>query len=389
MDIKEIAAKYEDYTVKMRRLFHENAELSMQEFATAKIIRDELDKIGVSWRPCGGPTGTRAVIGGKKPGKCVLLRGDIDAMTVNEETGFSYASKTPGVMHACGHDSHAAMLLTAAHILKEVEDDLNGTVVLAFQPGEENTQGAHAMLSEGVLDGVDAVFAMHTWGTIESGVISCEAGPRMASCGQFRIDITGAAGHGSAPHQCVDASVVAAATVMNLQTIASRESDPQQPVVVSVGVLQSGTKWNVIPGTAVIEGTTRAYDPAIVKKFPEQIRRIAQTTAELFRAKADVWYDEVCIPEINDERLSEIAENAAGKIVGAEMVKHVEKLSAAEDFSYFMEQRPGVQAFLGNYNPEVGAVYPNHHGKFTIDESVLIKGAAFYAQFAADALENM
>jgi amidohydrolase len=388
MNMNERAAKYADYIVEMRRAFHQIPEVSMEEYETSAKVKEELDKMGVSWRPCGGETGVLATIGGKKPGKCVLLRADMDGLTVNEETGYDFASRHEGMMHACGHDAHIATLLTAAKILKDMEDDLNGTVKLAFQPGEEVAKGCKAMIADGALEGVDGCYSCHVWATVDSGVYNCEPGPRMASAGMFVIDVKGKSGHGSAPHEGIDCAVAASAIVNNLQSIVSREMNPMEPVVVTVGRMEVGTRWNVIAGSAKIEGTTRTFDKEIFTRLPEIIERIAKDTASAYRAEVKCDFVDLTTPVVNDPKVAEIAAKAAEKIVGKENVRTFDKITGGEDFCFFMNEVPGAQAFMGIRNPEIGATYPNHDGHFKVDESVLIQNAAIAAQFAVDFLNQ-
>ena len=219
MNIKEVAAKYADYQIEMRRYFHMHPEVSCEEFETSKAIKAELDKMGIPYRDCGLKTGILATIEGAKPGKTILLRADMDALSVTETTGAEYASQNPGVMHACGHDCHISMLLTAAHILMDMREELCGTVRLAFQPAEEVALGAISMIEQGAMDGVDGCFGIHVWTDVAAGTVSIEGGPRMASCDRFVVKITGKGCHGAQPEAGVDAVATAAAVINNLQTI--------------------------------------------------------------------------------------------------------------------------------------------------------------------------
>ena len=386
MNVKEVAAKYKDYIVEMRREFHKIPEASMHEYKTSMRIAAELDEMGVEYRRCGGETGWLVTIGGKKPGKCVLLRADIDGLSVTEQTGLDFASEHEGFMHACGHDFHIACLLTACQILKDMEDELCGTVKLAFQPGEEVAQGAKAMIADGALEGVDAVMSMHVWGGVEAGVFAIEPGEKMASCGQFKIKITGKGSHGSMPSMGIDAATVAAATLMNLQTIVSRENLPTDPSVVTAGVMKAGERWNVLAAEASLEGTTRAFNPEVSEKFGEQIKRIAEMTAASYRAKAEVEYANITTPVVNDPEVTAICKAAAEKIVGKDRFMGIGKIMGAEDFCYFMSpcsNVPGVQTFIGS-----GCEFANHHPGFNPQESALLDGASVYAQFAVDFLNQ-
>ncbi len=384
MDIHKVAEKYGEYQVNMRRYFHQNPELSWKEYNTSKVVKEELDKIGVPWRSCGGETGVLATIQGRKPGKTILIRGDMDALEVEEKTGLPYASQHNGVMHACGHDCHISMMLTAAHILQDMRDDLCGTVKLAFQPAEEMVEGAVAMIKEGALDGVDGCFAIHVWSDIESGRVFCAAGPEMASSDHFIIDVLGKGGHGSAPHQCVDAAVASSAIISNLQTIVSRELPPLSPAVVTVGTVEIGNRWNCIPETAHIEGTCRAFTRDIRDSFAERIERIASTTASAFRASAKSEYIKLVGPTVNDAGMAAIVQNASRKVVSPDAPISMPPVTGGEDFAYFIERVPGAVALLGVRSEACGSTWPQHSNRYCVDESMLIRGAMLYAQVAMD-----
>ena len=384
MNIQEAAAKYSDYLIEKRRWFHAHPEVSGKEFHTSAYVKKELDAAGIPWRACGLETGVLATVEGAKPGKTFLIRGDMDALTVKEETGLPYASENEGVMHACGHDCHTSMLLTAARILNDLRSELCGTVKLAFQPAEEIAEGAKSMIEQGALDGVDGCFAIHVWSGVESGRISIEPGPRMASGDQFKIDVNGKGGHGATPHQCIDAAIVSSAIVSNLQTIVSREIDPADPAVLSVGLIQVGTRWNVISEYGHLEGTTRCFSRDVWGRFPEMIERIATDTAKTFRAKAKLDYIRLVPPTINEEAVTEIARNAAMKTISPDAPIICPKSAGGEDFSFFVEKIPGAIAMLGVGSEACGAVWPQHSGKFRVDESALLGGAMLYVQTAMD-----
>ncbi|WP_294853266.1 M20 family metallopeptidase [uncultured Oscillibacter sp.] len=384
MNLKEAAAKYGDYLIEMRRCFHAHPEVSGEEYETSKRIKAELDKFGIAWRPCGLETGILATIQGGKPGKTILLRGDMDALTVQEETELPYASEVSGVMHACGHDCHISTLLTAARVLNDVKADLCGTVLLAFQPAEETAQGAKSMIENGALDGVDGCFGIHVWSNVPAGQVALAPGPRMAAADQFSIDIKGKGGHASAPHQCVDAAVVASAMVTNLQSIVSREVDPGDPAVLTVGRIEAGTRWNVVAEYGRLEGTTRYFSRDLYQRFPEMMERVVTQTAQTFRAEAKLNYDRIVPPAINDDKMTEVAIGAARKAISADAVIAIDRITGGEDFAYFMEKVPGAIALMGVGNESCGAVWPQHSGKYRVDESALINSVLLYAQVAAD-----
>jgi len=387
MDIKELTKKHLDYAVATRRYFHENPEPSMKEFNTQKRIMEELKAMGIEHYPCGG-TGVVGIIKGKGPGKTIALRADIDALEVQEENPVPYKSKIDGMMHACGHDTHISGLLTAAKILNEIKDEFDGTVKLIFQPGEEVAQGALAMIKDGVMEGVDGIFGIHIWNDVETGKVSVEAGPRMASAGMFKVYITGKGGHGAMPHQTVDASVVASAIVMNLQSIVNREINPSDPAVVTVGMIRSGSRWNVISGEAYMEGTTRCYSMEVNNAFEGQLRRIVEMTAKAYRAEARMEYTQMTIPTINDPMMSAIAAESVKKVAGEEGLVTFEKTSGGEDFAFFSEYAPSAFAFVGSKNTAKLDYYPHHHPKFDIDEDALGVSAGLYTQFALDFLSK-
>lgn len=388
MNIKELAEKNRDYVINLRREFHQIPEPSLEEYETSKRIQEELDKMGIKYKVV-AKTGVVAEIGGKQPGKVVALRADIDALQVTECTGVDYASKHPGMMHACGHDGHASMLLGAAKIFKEIEGDIKGTVKLYFQPGEEVAQGAKLMLKEEPLKGVaDGCFAIHLWADIPVGKISIEEGPRMASADLLKIEIKGKGGHGSLPHQAIDSVVAGSAVVMNLQSIVSREISPLESAVVTIGSFQSGTRFNVISNQATLEGTVRTFSKETCKNIENAIRRIVKSTCEAYRAEGEVFYTYGTTPVINDTTCSKVAEGAVEKLLGREGVAKFEKITGGEDFCYFLDEVPGVLAFVGINNPEKAANYPHHHEKFNMDEDGLVYGMGLYAQFAIDFLNK-
>lgn len=388
MNIKDLSVKYSDYAISMRREFHRNPEPSMKEVRTQRRIMEELESMGIECHKAGG-TGVVGYIHGNGTGKTVALRADIDALELTEESTHDYASESKGLMHGCGHDGHAAGLLTAAKILTEIKDSFSGTVKLLFQPGEEVAKGALAMIEDGVMDNVDGVFGIHLWNDCETGKVSAEAGPRMASAGIFKIYVNGKGGHGSMPHQGVDAGVVGASILLNLQSITSREINPLDPAVVSIGIFNSGSRFNVMPGEAYLEGTTRCFSLEVNDSFEERILRIAENTAKAYRADVKVDYQELVIPTINDPKLSKIALEALGELEGPEAAVLLEKTTGGEDFSYFTKYAPGAFAFVGCRKSGQEEYFPHHHPRFDIDEDALGIAAGLYANFAVKFLSEV
>lgn len=388
--ILEKAQALEAWIIETRREFHQHPEPSMEEHWTTDRICQYLEEFGIPYQRFEESTGCLAIIQGAHPGKTVALRSDMDALRVLEENDVSYKSQTPGLMHACGHDTHVTMNLAAARILNDLKADLHGTVIHIFQPSEENGLGAKTILAQGDwFDSVDNVFGCHIWSNLAAGKISIEAGPRMASADFFTVDIEGFAGHGAQPEQCVDATVVAAATVMNLQTLVSREVSPVDSLVITVGKMTSGTTKNVISGSARLEGTVRYFTKELGEKITSMMERVVHHTAAIYGAKADFSYEYLAKPVINeDEESLAIAMDAAEKLFGPRALGSTPKTMTGEDFSEYLVHKPGVFIFLGSGNPELGTDFPHHHGCFDIDESVLKNGAALYAQYAYDFLNQ-
>ena len=389
MNFKDLADKNENYIIERRRYYHQHPELSMKEVETTNSIIADLEAMGLEVKRFDGFYGCTADIVGEQPGKTVALRADIDALPIKEETGLEFAS-TNGCMHACGHDCHISMLLGAAKMLSENKDKLKGTVRLIFQPSEESgrQEGAQDVIRSGVLDDVDAIYGSHIWGDFDAPYISIESGNRMASTAEFHVEVEGLSAHGSAPSLGVDSIVAASAIIMNLQTYVSRNNHPLNPLVVTVGKIEGGNRWNVIAGKTSFEGTVRTFSKELLEEAPRAMQRIVENTAA-FGAKATMTFEWLVIPVINDnEKLNAIAQNAVKKMYGEEALGHLDTLMGGEDFSYYMQKVPGVFAFVGSRNPELGKTYTNHHEKYDIDESVLKRGAATYAQFAYDFLDQ-
>jgi len=388
MKIRELAEKYNDYIIERRRFFHTIPELSFEEVETTKALVEEMKKMGIEVTTFPDYNGLVGLIKGGKTGKTVMLRADIDALPVEEHTGLPFAS-TNGNMHACGHDAHMSMLLGAAKILVDMKDELEGDVKLLFQSAEESCYGAKYYVDNGVLDGVDAIFGMHIWGTLEAPFMNLESDGRMASCDNFKITVTGQSAHGSAPHLGKDAIVAASSIVMNLQTFESRANNPLNPLVVSIGTIKGGQRFNIISNKVEMEGTIRTYSRDLRGTIEADLREIIENTAKALGCKAELEYSYYLSPVINEhEDINRIVHDAAVKLYGEESLTSMPKLMGSEDFALLMEKVPGYYGFIGCINKEKGIVYSNHNDKFTVDESVLHRGSALYAQFAHDYLEE-
>lgn len=388
MDIKEITNKFKDYVLEKRRYFHMNPEPSLNEYNTSKVVQEELKKLNIPFI-VSAKTGVIATIKGEKHGKTVLLRADMDALEVCEKNEVSYKSQKEGLMHACGHDGHTAMLLGAAHALNELKSEISGEVKLLFQPAEEIAEGAKAMIEETkITDNIDAAFAIHLWQGVPVGKISLEAGARMAAADMFSIKIKGKSGHGSMPHETIDAVVVGSALVMNLQHLVSRNTNPLDTLVVTVGKFDAGTRMNIIAGEALLEGTIRSFSDNVWKAVPEQLERVVNNTCAAYGATAEINLKRATPPLVNDEKISEILKNSAEKLYGIESVVKYEKTPGGEDFAYFTQKVPGALAFVGIRNDERGINAPHHNEKFDMDEEALEIGTNLYVQFAIDFLNS-
>ena len=382
MDIKELAHEVFPYVVEMRRDFHMNPEPSFEEHRTTKRIAEELDKMGIPYRLF-EPTGLIGEIKGGKPGKCIALRADIDALSIQEKTGLPYASQKEGYMHACGHDTHTAMLLGAAKMLVSVKDELCGTVKLIFQPAEELASGAKHIVAQGALDGVDAAFGQHIFSGIPAGTVAIGEGALLPAADYFRIDVKGKASHGALPDEGIDATVAASAIVLALQTVSSREYSPLDPVVVTVGTLHSGARFNIVSGEAVLEGTARVFNKEMHERMPEILGRIAENTAAAYRCEAKLDYQFKTEILVNEEKMTAIARGAAAKLVPEDKQLPYKRSMGGEDFAEYTAHVPSAFASLGG-----GGDAPQHSGMFCIDDQAMETGSALYAQVAVDYLNG-
>ncbi len=381
-DIKALAHEVFPYVVEMRRDFHRNPEPSFEEFRTTDRIAEELDKMGIPYRRF-EPSGLVGDIVGGKPGKCIFLRADIDALSVKEESGVEFASEREGFMHACGHDTHAAMLLGAAKVLNSIRDELCGCVKVLFQPAEELAMGAKHIIAQGAIEGADAGFGMHIFAQQPVGQLGITSGVIHPAADYYKLDVHGVTSHGALPDEGVDATVAAAAIVMNLQTISSREFSPLEPVVVTVGTLHSGQRFNVISNHAELEGTVRLFNEELHQKIPGMMARIAENTAAAFRCTAELDYQFKSDMLVNDEAMTELARGAALKVAGEEHIAPIRRSMGGEDFSAYTHIVPCAFVALGG-----GGEAPQHSEKFCIDESAFETGVAMYAQVAVDFLNG-
>ena len=382
--IVEVSRGFQDYMVGLRRRMHARPELSFQEQGTSQLVQAELTALGVEFKVV-GDYGVVATIGRADAQHMVALRADMDALPIDEKNPhLDYCSQNDGVMHACGHDGHVAMLLGAARIFKQMqmESALEGTVKLCFQQAEERGGGTAEILEELKRFPVKSAFAIHLWSEIESGKISVQAGPRMAACDIFDIKINGVGCHGANPHRGVDAIVVASTVVINASQLIAREIDPAHAAALTFGKLHSGDAGNVIADSAVLAGTLRTTHPADQHYLQAALRRIVQSTADTFRATAEVSIRRGGSMLANEAGCSRIAEQTAAELFGADQLINFPSLMVSENFGDFLDVYPGLMALVGVRNEAVGACFPHHHPQFNIDESVLYRGAALHVGYA-------
>ena len=363
-----------------RRHLHENPELGFQEVKTAAFVKQRLEALGVEDIRTGiNKTGVTGIVRGtaEGPGRNVLVRADMDALPIHEENEVDYKSQNDGVMHACGHDAHTAILLGLARVLTDRKNEFSGTVKLLFQPAEELPPGgAKGMIEEGVLNDppIEAVFGLHMSQGDPVGKILVGAGPVMAAADGFKIVIQGKGGHAAYPSESIDPVVIGSQIVVALQSLVSRETDPMQSAVLSTCVFKAGDAFNVIPDTAELAGTVRTFKPEVQDHIERRIAEIATGIAESMQATAEVTYTRGYPATVNDEAMTQLARESAIQVVGEENVVEVEPKMGAEDFSYFLQERPGSYFFVGSNNEERGLTWGHHHPKFDIDEESLGAG---------------
>jgi amidohydrolase len=365
-----------DELVRYRRHFHAHPELSLEEHETAAFIERELRSFGFDEIRTGiGKTGVLAALQGSNPKPVTLLRADMDALPVEELNNVPYRSCNPQVMHACGHDGHMAILLAAARELMRRKADVPGTLVFCFQPGEEGFSGNKLMIDDGALENphVDRTFALHLYSGLEAGKIGLRDGAFFSSSDRFDIELVGKGGHGAMPEKAVDPIVGAAEFVSLLQTIASREIAPTQPVVVTVGSLHAGTTFNVIPERAQLQGTVRAFDEDVRKALPESIERLLSGLCSAMRLEYTFQYHWVYPPTINDPGMNDIVRKVGRRVLGAgRLVDPHPLVTWSEDMAFMQQERPGAYFLVGARGPNANE--PHHSARFDVDERALAVG---------------
>jgi amidohydrolase len=394
--IQDIEAR----VIEIRHRLHRRPELGFDEYETAQLIVDTLKEVPL--RITTGILGTGILaellplnddsetVLSCEDERVLLIRADMDALPIQEESGLSFSSEKPGVMHACGHDGHVAILLGTALVLSRFRDEIPGTVKFMFQPAEETEGGAQGMIEAGILHepAVDAAVGLHLWGGTERGIVEYKSGPMMASPDVFDITIKGKGGHAAMPHTCIDPVPIAATVIQQLQTIVSRQINPLDAVVISVCKIEGGSAFNVIPNEVKLQGTVRTFMPEVRERVPDLIRQILKNTTEMFGADFELDYQFRYPPVVNDPEITELVRRSACNILGTERVRELERPNmGGEDFAYLTEAVPASFFYLG-IAPSPEKIVPHHHPQFMIDDSVLKDGIAVFCQIVKEFFET-
>ena len=369
-----------------RRDIHQHPELAFDEHRTSKLVAEQLQLLGIDVQTGVGKTGVVGTLKGNKQGKTIALRADMDALPIQETNDIPYKSQNAGIMHACGHDGHTAMLLGTAEALSKQTDKLKGTVKLLFQPAEEGQGGARYMIEDGALEGIDEVYGIHLWNYQKYGTLGVKPGPIMAAADIFEITIHGKGGHGAAPQGTKDAVVIAAQLIQTFQTIVSRNTNPIESTVITVGQINGGYNFNIIADTVTLNGTTRAYTEDNRQLIKHRMQEIISGTEKIFDANIKLDYKDGYPPTVNDPEAAKKLLNAATKILGDGAGAPYLSMGG-EDFSYFLQKAPGCYFLVGSAPEDREPLsVPHHCSHFDIDERALLVGSSVYFQLIDDLL---
>ena len=389
MDFLREAEDLFEYTRALRRDFHRHPELGFQEVRTAGIVARELAELGLEVSTGVAETGVVAMLEGEQPGPVVLLRFDMDALPIQEQTGAAYASENPGVMHACGHDGHTAIGLTVARLLHAHRQALPGSLKLVFQPAEEGAGGAERMVKEGVLQNPppNQCLAVHLWNEKPLGWVGIAAGPVMAAADFFKVTLQGKGGHGALPNLAVDPVVAAAQVISALQSIVARNVSPLQTAVVSVTSVHSGDAFNVIPSQATLQGTIRTFEPVVREKVIQRLHEVSGGIAQALSCQAEIEIKSITPALYNDSQAAARLRVVAGQLLPDHVIADSCSTMGSEDMAFMMQEVPGCYVFLGSASSHAGLDYAHHHPRFDFDERALPQAAALMAAAAVEALQ--
>jgi amidohydrolase len=379
-----------EFTRFLRRDFHRHPELGFKEVRTAGIVTRSLTELGLEVTPRIGKTGVVALLEGSKPGPVIMLRFDMDALPIVEETGAEYASGNPGVMHACGHDAHTAVGLTVARILYNHRQELNGTLKFVFQPAEEGLGGAESMIADGVLENPKPICALglHVWNEKPVGWLGVAAGPIMAAGEIFHLKIIGKGGHGAIPNLSIDPIVASAQVITALQSIVSRNVSSLKTAVVSVTTIHGGEAFNVIPPSVQMQGTIRTFEPEVRRTVLGRFEDIIKGVAQGMGCQAEIEVNKLTPAVVNDPQIARSVQATSRRIFPSDQLETEYRSMVSEDMAYFLERVPGCFVLLGSANPAKGLNAPHHHPRFDFDEEVLPKAAALMAGAAVELLQR-
>ena len=386
VDTHQLVSEHKDLIINTRRNLHRIPETAYTEKKTSAYVADYLNKEGLDVQTEIAQYGVVGLLDTGKPGPTLMIRADMDALPLKEDTGLAFASEHDGVMHACGHDSHMAMVLGAVTVFNKIKSELNGTIKFLFQPAEEGPGGAKPMIEAGVMDNprVDYSIGCHVWPQLPEGTIGVRSGPFLAAMDRFNLKIIGKAGHGAMPHLCVDALEVATQVVNALQRIVSRHMDPMEPTVITVGTFHAGTAFNIIPGEAELSGTTRTFDLNFWKSSQQRIEKIIRGVCESMGADFELDYAFAYPPTINDEFMSEVVGRCAAMVVGKENVLEPQKTMGGEDFSFYAQESKGCFFVLGVGREGGPSV---HNPTFDFNEDLMLFGVETYCRVAMELLK--
>ena len=372
--------KIKNTIIETRRDLHKHPELSFKEFRTSKIVSEKLEKFGFEVQTNIGKTGVIGVLKGKHKGKTIAMRADMDALPIQETSDVPYKSINDGIMHACGHDAHVAILLGAAEILSKKINQINGNIKFIFQPAEEGFGGAQYMIDDGAIDDVDEIYGLHVWNYQKAGTVGIKSGPVMAAADKFTISIKGIGGHGAAPQGTVDATIVASYLIQSLQTIVSRNVNPLESTVITIGQINGGNNFNIIADKIILKGTARAYTQKNRNLIKKRMHEMCKGVGQTFGAKIQLNYKDGYPPVINDNNITNNVKKAANKIIPEGIVSPYLSMGG-EDFSYFANKVPGCFFFLGSL-PEGKEMMstPQHCSHYDIDEDVMLIGSSIFIE---------
>lgn len=385
-NIRELILEEEAMMIEIRRFLHKYPEASFREIETTNYIMEKLEQLDIPHQAL-LPTGVVAEIQGEHPGKTVALRADIDGLEVEEKNDVPYKSKVKAMMHASGHDTHTAMLLTAAKVLSQMKEDIYGTVKLIFQPGEVVLGGAKQFIDQGILDDVDNIFGLHIWSGAPSKTVSCPTGPYFASADSFSVEFIGESGHAAQPQRAVDATIMMTHYINDIQTIVSRNTRSTTPVVITVGKAVSGSHFNIISGQSFMEGTVRTFDNEIRDFVRRRLEQMAGAVADMHGGQGTFDYQKITDPLVNDAGSSQLVKDIVHAHFGEEAYHEMVPTTISDDFSFYLNEVPGAYATIGSCSSQETS-HSHHSDHFDIDESAMATGAELHVRYALEYLKQ-